>query len=246
MVTMGIDHAARTGINKLNVRYVLYEHFKVHRFLDLRLDTAKHMQQLKMHFYRPHPKDGEGNVFSLSTPGGGGGGGYPYPIMLCNISQNALGQPPGGGGYPYPIMLCNISQNVMGQPLGGVGYPARSSQGGYPGRGGTLPGPAGGGYLVGEGVPWWGGTLGVPRSGTPPARSAGGVPWQGVPWWGSTQVRYPPGQVSQGGYPAGGVPRSGQHSEYLLHGGRYASCVHAGGLSCLTSTLATTQIQTAS
>ena len=23
------------------------------------------------HFYRPHPKDGEGNVFSLSTPGGG-------------------------------------------------------------------------------------------------------------------------------------------------------------------------------
>ena len=51
-----------------------------------------------------------------------------------------------GGGYPYPIMLCNISQNAMGQ-LGG----------------GTLPGPAGGGTLVG-GVPWlggypgWGGT----------------------------------------------------------------------------------------
>ena len=24
-----------------------------------------------------------------------------------------------------------------------------------------------------------------------------------------------------------------QHSEYLLHGGQYASCVHAGGLSCV-------------
>ena len=29
----------------------------------------------------------------------GGGGGNPYSIMLCNISQNAMGQPPGGG-YP--------------------------------------------------------------------------------------------------------------------------------------------------
>ena len=26
--------------------------------------------------------------------------------------------------------------------------------------------------------------------------------------------------------------RKGQQSEYLLHGGGYASCVHAGGLSC--------------
>ena len=24
-------------------------------------------------------------------------GGYPYPIMLCNITQNAMGQTPGGG-----------------------------------------------------------------------------------------------------------------------------------------------------
>ena len=50
---------------------------------------------------------------------------------------------------------------------------------------------------------------------------------------------------SQGGPgPAGGEVRSsqpgggsgsakiGQYREYLLHGGRYASCVHAGGLSC--------------
>ena len=60
-----------------------------------------------------------------------------------------------------------------------------------------------------------------------------------------------PSQVQPGGYPAGGYPalgstlpggqggtllgrgtQLGQHREYLLHGGRYASCVHAGGLSC--------------
>ena len=59
--------------------------------------------------------------FCLST-----GRGYPYPIMLCNITQNAMGQTPGG--YPYPIMFCNITQNAMGQTPGG-GYPARSSGG---------------------------------------------------------------------------------------------------------------------
>ena len=37
-----------------------------------------------------------------------------------------------------------------------------------------------------------------------------------------------------GGVPClgGGGTQLGQHREYLLHGGRYASCVHAGGLSC--------------
>ena len=128
---------------------------------------------------------GEGNVFSLFT---------------------------SGGGYPYPIMLCNISQNAMAQ-LGG----------------GTLPGPARGGYPVGGGVPWPGGYY------------VGGVPWpggtlaRGVPWLGGTLAG---GYPAQGGYPGRGVPwpgggtQLGQHREYLLHGGRYASCVHAGGLSC--------------
>ena len=52
--------------------------------------------------------------------------------------------------------------------------------GGYPGRGGTLPGPARGGTLAG-GYPGWGGTRarGVPwRGGTLPG-PAGGVPWLG-------------------------------------------------------------------
>ena len=148
----------------------------------------------------------EGNSFTLLVCSHLGG--YPYPIMLCNITQNAMGQTPGG--YPYPIMLCNISQNAMGQtprggtlpgPAGGGGYPARSSWGGYPARsswGHTLPG---------EGGTLPGGTL--------------------------------PGGILLGGYPAGGwgVPclagsQLGQQKEYSLHDGRYASCVHAGGLSC--------------
>ena len=42
------------------------------------------------------------------------------------------------GGYPYPIMLCNITQNFMGQiPRGGT-------QPGPAGEGGTLPGQDGG------------------------------------------------------------------------------------------------------
>ena len=49
-----------------------------------------------------------------------------------------------------------------------------------------------------------------------------------VPSWG-----IPPGQVRTGGTPAGGLPPgTGQHTEYLLCRGQYASCVHAGELSC--------------
>ena len=68
--------------------------------------------------------------------------------------------------------------------------------------GGTLPGPAGGRY---------------------PGRG-GGYPGQGG---------YP-GKVRMGGgtLPGEGGTQVGQQKEYSLHGGRYASCVHAGGLSC--------------
>ena len=102
--------------------------------------------------------------------------------MLCNISQNAMGQPGGGGGYPARSSWGGGGVPCQVQP-GGVPWPGGGTLvGGYPGRGGTL---AGGVY------PGWGGTL-----------------------------------------PGGGT-QLGQHREYLLHGGRYASCVHAGGLSCL-------------
>ena len=78
--------------------------------------------------------------------------------------------------------------------------------------GGTLPG----GYLAEGGYP------------SPGGYPAGGVPWPGgVPCRGGTCRGYP----GWGGVPWGGT-QLGQHREYLLHGGRYASCVHAGGLSC--------------
>ena len=84
------------------------------------------------------------------------------------------------GGYPYPIMLCNITQNAMGQTARG-GYPARSSW-----EGGTLPG-GGGGCPAGWGVPCWGvpcqgGTLpGGAQVGFPPPQPGqdGGVPCRG-------------------------------------------------------------------
>ena len=43
-----------------------------------------------------------------------------------------------------------------------------------------------------------------------------------------------PSQIWGGGGTTlpGGYPLLEQHSVYLLRGGRYASCVHAGGLSC--------------
>ena len=64
----------------------------------------------------------------------------------------------------------------------------------------------GGGYPARSSQGWEGGT------------SARGVT-QDPPW---------PGQV-----PGGGTEYPGQHMEYLISSGRYAACVHAGGLSCL-------------
>ena len=85
----------------------------------------------------------------------------------------------------------------------------------YPPRGGPRSGtPGGGGGVTGSGTPLgYPGQVpprgGVTGSGTP---RGGGVPGSGTPWGGGTRV--------------------GQQKEYSLHGGRYASCVHAGGLSC--------------
>ena len=76
----------------------------------------------------------EGNVLTRVCPSVCPQGGYPYPIILCNITQNSMGQTP----REVPSWV----------QLGGArtgGYPAR----GYPGR---VP-PAG--YPPGqdEGVP---------------------------------------------------------------------------------------------
>ena len=92
--------------------------------------------------------------------------------MLCNISQNAMGQPGGGtlpgparggtlargrgtlaggtlvGGYPGWGVPCQVQPGgtlVRGYPGWGVPWLGGvPCLGGYPGQGGTLPG----GYLV--------------------------------------------------------------------------------------------------
>ena len=82
----------------------------------------------------------EGNSFTLFVSPHLGGA-VPISIMLCNISQNAMGQTPAGGGVP-----CQV------QPGGDRGYPAGGG-GGYPAWGvpGKVPPPARsgqGGYPV--------------------------------------------------------------------------------------------------
>ena len=79
------------------------------------------------------------------------------------------------------------------------------------------------GYPISGATPCLGGTPsqgGTQCSGGP---HVWGVPHvQGVPhvWWGVPHLQPPPHCTEQ-------------HSEHLLRGGRCASCVHAGGLSCL-------------
>ena len=93
------------------------------------------------------------------------------------------------------------------------------------------------------------------EGGVPPARSRQGVtrvPPLGQVRTGRYPCRaevpgYPLGPGQDRGTPTGGTwvlpgpgqgvpgyppPGTGQHMEYLISGGQYASCVHAGGLSC--------------
>ena len=74
-----------------------------------------------------------------------GGGGYPYPIMLCNISQNAMGQP---GGVPCQVRGGGTlpGGTLQGVPCWGVPCWGVPCQRGVPCQGGTLPG---GGTLLG-------------------------------------------------------------------------------------------------
>ena len=149
----------------------------------------------------------------------------------------------GGGGQVQPGGWVRSSQ-------GGWGW-VRSSWGGHPQRG---SGSAAGGRV--RSSCWGGGSGPAAGGGSDPAGGVGQV----QPGGGSGPAAGGGGQVqlggrirsSQGGWvrssrgggsgPAGGGsgPAGGggsakieQHREYLLHGGQYASCVHAGGLSCL-------------
>ena len=94
------------------------------------------------------------------------------------------------------------------------------------GRGVPQPGPARGG------APWPGLAGGVTQPG--PARRVPHLArwgWGGLPWPGPDRgVHSPPGI----GYPSP-PPGTGQQMECLICCGRYASFIHAGGLSCWLS-----------
>ena len=125
--------------------------------------------------YRPHPKDGEGTVFTgvcLSTRGG-------------TPSHNTFTGPMSFLGVPHlhPLML------PLDAPVTGPRSLPRWEVFPWPGQDGVFPPPPQNMMVLPP----------------PPARSGWGMP--------------PP------------PPRTEQQSEFFLRGGRYASCVHAGGLS---------------
>ena len=135
--------------------------------------------------------------------------------------------PPPGGGVPGQVPPWGGTQSGTppgtrsGKPPGGypVRYPPGGGSGYLPPRGVRVP-P--GGYPVryppgGSGYPPEGG------SGYPP----GGVPGQVPPPGGGSGT--PPGGTRSGG----GVPGQDNRRSTDYTAGRYASCVHAGGLSCL-------------
>ena len=95
-------------------------------------------------------------------------GGYPYPIMLCNISQNAMRQQ---GGTPPGVPRPPGRVPRSGTPPGG--YPGQVPPRGYPDPPGGVPRSGTPGGVPGSGTP----PGGVPGSGTPP----GGVPGSGTP-----------------------------------------------------------------
>ena len=126
-----------------------------------------------------------------------------------------------------------VRRGGRGGSAGGRGWVSRG--GGVGQQGGGVGQPGGGGVgqvqLGGEG---WvrssrGGGVGqVQPGGEGWVRSSRGEGWVRSSRGGGV------GQVQPGGG-RGGSAKIAQHRKYLLHGGRYASCVHAGGLSCIFS-----------
>ena len=92
------------------------------------------------------------------------------------------------------------------------GVPQSGPDGAYPSQVQIGHTPAGSRWGVPQPV-WMGGTLA--RDGVPPV-----------------QVRYPPSRDGVSLARDRVPPRIGQQMDYLIRGGQYASCVHAGGLLC--------------
>ena len=176
-----------------------------------------------------------------------GGGRYPLPRMLCNITQNAMGQTPGGGSHPYPIMLCNITHNAMRQTPGGGrvdGPISHNALQHYPECHGADTGGVPISHNALQHYPeWYGADIGgggflypimlcnitqnameqtLGGGGTQPGQ-AGGVPCQvrmGVPRKG-TPGRVPPQPGQDGGY-QGRVPPTGYPPGQVRTGGTQA------------------------
>ena len=130
--------------------------------------------------------------------------------------------PKDGGRYCFQF-VCQFTS--WGR--GGGATPVRSGGGAPHPR----SGPGGGGtpsQVWPGGVPYprsgWGGYRGSPQPGQ-----------EGVPWPDQTWDGVPPLGPGTGYPPGSGMGYPPWHSEHLLRGGRYASCVHAGGLSCVLS-----------
>ena len=138
--------------------------------------------------------------------------------------------PPAYGVRREGYVLTRVCLSVTGgggqvQPAGGRSGPADGGGGQVQLTGGSGPADGGGGWGPADREGGWGPASG---GGVRSSQPGGG---QVQPTGGGGQVQPTRGgQVQPGG---GGSAKIGQHMEYLLHGGRYASCVHARGLSCL-------------
>ena len=136
-------------------------------------------------------------------------------------------------------VLTRVCPSVCLSTPGGVPWPGPDGRGGTPARSSE-------GYPLGTPHQTWPGVSllgGVPHLRYPPSDLAGRVPLPGgYPTSGT------PHQIWPGGTPTGDTPPQVPHMrpgrgggevhlnwqmEYLIRRGRYASCVHAGGLSCL-------------
>ena len=140
------------------------------------------------------------------------GGGYPSQVLMVGgVPQPGF----DGGGYPSQVWMMGVPQ--PGLDGGGVPQPGLDA-GEYPNQVLMV-----GGYWVPPGlyIPLY--YPGYP----PPSRPGWGTPhhhgwmWYPLPWLHVV----PPPMTAWGTSPH-------QHSEHFLRGGRYASCVHTGGLSC--------------
>ena len=129
-------------------------------------------------FYRPHPKDGGGTVFTGVCPSTPGGGGVPQSQVLSKVTgprsfaEGTLVPSFFQGHWSQEV----VPQSWLGVPQYGVSH--------WPGQDGVTP---------------------------PPVKSGCGTSQPGV------------------GYP---LPSWDRIAERALATRRYASCVHAGGLSC--------------